>query len=78
MESEMIRKRITKKNNIIQKPQFDVEFEYLECNGEGKIIVRRLSGKDILQTINFWGGDRLKTFEQFNDACVCWCDRNAA
>ncbi len=74
----MTGKRITKKNNIIRKPQFDIEFEYKETNGVGSIIVRRLSGRDIIDNIKFWGGDRLKTLDQFNDSCVCWCDSNAA
>ena len=69
---------ISKNKRVIEKPQFDVVFTYGERNKVGHIIVSRLSGGDILQTIKFWDKDRLKTFEQFNDACVIWCDNNAA
>ena len=71
-------KRITHENNTIKKEQFGVQFEYSEFNKVGQIIVRRLGGEDILQTIKFWGGDRLTNYEQFNNACVRWCDQNAA
>lgn len=69
---------IRKKDRIIEKPQFDVMFVYNECNKRGWVTVKRLSGGDTLQTISFWGGDRLKTLEQFKDVCTCWCDRNIA
>lgn len=75
---------ISKLKRIITRPQFDVEFTYSEGYAyqkkekEGRISVTRLSGGDTLQIIKFWGGDRLKTFEEFDDVCTCWCDRNAA
>ena len=69
---------IAKKNRIIKKPEFDIEFEYQETDGVGWITVRRLSGKDILLTIRFGIKDRLKTSEQFRHICTCWCDRNVA
>jgi len=69
---------ISKLKRTITRPQFDVKFTYGEKNKEGYIIVSRLSGKDILQTIKFWGEDRLKTFAEFDDACITWCDQNAA
>ncbi len=69
---------ITKKNSIVKKPEFGVQFEYQEQNKKGLVYVRRLSSKDILQVIGFWGDDRLINKEQFNDVCTTWCDQNIA
>jgi len=69
---------ISKDKKIIETPEFDVKFSYGEKDKEGYIIVSRLSGGDILQTIKFWENDRLTTFEQFRNSCSVWCDENIA
>jgi len=69
---------IKKSLRIIEREDFDTRFIYEENNKVGIIIVQRISGEDNLQIIKFWGNDRLKTFEQFKDACTCWIDQNIA
>ena len=69
---------IPKLKRVIEKEQFGTYFVYNEINKVGSISVRRMGGRELLQTIKFWGNDRLKTFEEFSDACTTWCDQNVA
>lgn len=70
----MVGKRITKKNDTIKK--FGTTFKYYEINGTGHISV--IFNEEVINTINFWDGDRLKNFEDFEDAITCWCDKHIA
>ena len=69
---------IKKSDRKIVKEQFGVEFYYNEINKVGYIKVIRINSDDLLQTIKFWDNDRLVNRMQFEDACITWCDRNAA
>jgi len=69
---------ISKNKRVIEKPEFGTFFVYNGNTKKGIVEVRRIGEGDLLQTIKFWGGDGLKTYEEFKDVCTTWIDQNLA
>jgi len=69
---------IPKSKRVIEKPGFGTYFVYKGTTKEGLIEVRRMGQGDLLQVIKFFGGDGLKTYDEFRDVCTTWIDQNVA
>jgi len=69
---------ISKNKRVIERESFGTFFVYKGTTKKGIVEVRRMGDKELLQTIKFWDGDGLKTYEEFKDVCTTWIDQNIA